>query len=79
MVSRSRRWLETTALATLESELYNIYISLKFTRSFWTFVTNQRRILGDNATENSRSEAQLLAVKIRRGCFAVVVKRDTTK
>jgi hypothetical protein len=31
-------------------------------------VTNQRRILDDNAPENSRSEAQLLVVKIRRGC-----------
>ena len=30
-------------------------------------MTNQRRILDDNAPENSRSEAQLLAVKIRRG------------
>ena len=37
------------------------------TRSIWTFVTNQRRILDDNAPENSRFEAQLLVVKIPGG------------
>ncbi len=42
-------------------------VPLYTTRSIWTFVTNQRRILDDNAPENSRTEAQLLVVKIRRG------------
>ncbi len=44
--------------------VFRIYISLKLIRSF-CFVTNQRRILDDNATE--KSEAQLLVVEIRRG------------
>ena len=41
--------------------------SFDTTPSIWTFVTNQRRILDDNAPKNSRSQAQLLVVKIRRG------------
>ena len=44
-----------------------------------TRVTNQRRILEDNAPKNSRSEIQLLVVKIPPWLFAVLVKRDTTK
>jgi hypothetical protein len=62
---------------------YELVFSLRdyfdTTRSIWTFVTNQRRILGDNATENSRSEAHLLVVKFRRGCSPYLYKRDTTK
>ena len=53
--------------------------SFDTTRSIWTFVTNQRRILDDNAPENSRSEIQLVVVKIPPWLFAVLVKRDTTK
>ena len=48
------------------------------TRSILTFVTNLRRILGDNAPENSRSEAQLLVVKIPP-CSPYLYKRDTAK
>ena len=50
------------------------------TRSISTFVTNQRRILDDHwhAPENSRSEAQLVVVKIPPWLFTVHVKRDTT-
>ena len=69
-------------LQLLRVELRTIMISQESfdtARSIWTFVTNQRRILGDNATEDSRSEAQLLVVKIRRGGRRTCKKRDTTK
>ena len=53
--------------------------SFDTTRSIWTFVTNQRRILDDNAPENSRSEAQLLVVKIPPWLFAVLVQKGHHK
>ena len=53
--------------------------SFDTTRSIWTFVTNQRRILDDNAPENSRSEAQLLVVKIPPWLFAVLVQKGHRK
>ena len=49
-------------------------VPLYTTLSIWTFVTNQRRILDDNAPKNSRSGAQLLVVKIPPWLFAVLVK-----
>ena len=42
-------------------------------------MTNQRRILDDNAPENSRSEAQLLVVKIPPWLFAVLVQKGHRK
>ena len=53
--------------------------SFDTTRSIWTFVTNQRRILDDNAPKNSRSEAQLVVVKIPPWLFAVLVQKGHHK
>ena len=68
--SRSHQAQSASFVQTGEYELRSISrVPLYTTRSIWTFVTNQRRILDDNAPEHSsRSEAQLLVVK-----FAVVV------
>ena len=53
--------------------------SFDTTRSIWTFVTNQRRILDDNAPKNSRSENQLVVVKIPPWLFAVLVQKGHHK
>jgi hypothetical protein len=54
-------------------------VPLYTTLSIWTFVTNQRRILDDNAPKNSRSGAQLLVVKIPPWLFAVLVQKGHHK
>ncbi len=42
-------------------------------------MTNQRRILDDNAPENSRSDSQLVVVKIPPWLFAVLVQKGHHK